>query len=193
QRLLPRFRSEYPGVDLDLRESTSIALLEQLETQALDVGLIRTPILRPTRAEITVLEADEFVVALPRGHALATQGPLRLAQLTGETFVMYAAPNAAGLLSAAMLACQSAGFVPKVSQRAIQVQTLLALVETGLGIALVPSVMQRYLSERIVYRPLLDLPRTATVGLAIACSENAETPAAAHFRRVAREVCGIPG
>lgn len=191
QRLLPRFRSEYPGVDLDLRECTSIALLEQLETRALDIGLIRTPILRPTPVEITVLEADEFVVALPRGHAMAAQGPLQLARLADETFVMYAAPNALGLLSAAMLACQSAGFVPKVSQRAIQVQTVLALVETGLGIALVPSVMQRYVSERIVYRPLLGLPPTAAVGLAIASLPNTESPATAHFRRVAQEVCGI--
>lgn len=191
QRLVPRFRSEYPGVSLELLEGTSISLLEQLETHALDVALVRTPLLHPTSADILMLEEDRFVAALPRGHALAALGPLRLAQLSREPFVMYASPSAEGLLSAAMLACQSAGFVPTVAQRAVQVQTVLALVEAGLGVALIPSVMQSYISDRIVYRPLLGLPDTAAVGLAIAYMQSSESPAAAHFRRVAQGVATV--
>lgn len=188
QRLLPRFRSEYPGVDLELLEGTSISLLGQLETHALDVGLVRTPILHPTDADIVMLEEDRFVLALPRGHALAGLGPLRMAQLAREAFVMYAAPSAEGLLSAAMLACQSGGFVPTVAQRAVQVQTVLALVQAGLGIALIPSVMQSQISDRVVYRPLLDLPDTAAVGMALAYMRSSESSAAAHFRRMAQAV-----
>lgn len=188
QKLLPRFRSEYPGVDLELLEGTSISLLEQLETHALDVGLVRTPLLHSTSAEIVMLEKDNFVLALPRGHALASRGPLRMAELAHQPFVMYASPSAEGLLSAAMLACQSGGFVPIVAQRAVQVQTVLALVEAGLGVALIPSVMQNHHSERLVYRPLLDLPDTAAVGMALAYMLQSESPAAAHFRRVAQAV-----
>ncbi|MCC2673166.1 MAG: LysR family transcriptional regulator [Ramlibacter sp.] len=190
QRLLPQFRAEYPGVNLVLRESTSVAILEQLEDHALDIGLVRTPLLRPTRAALIQLESDQFVVALPRGHELAQRGPLRLSELAAESFVMYSATAAAGLQSAAMLACQSAGFVPKVSQEAVQVQTLLALVESGTGVALVPSVMQRYGSEKLLYRPLQDLPRSSDVGLALAHLEGNELPAALRFRDVASRVFG---
>lgn len=188
QKLLPRFRSEYPGVDLELLEGTSISILEQLETHALDIGLIRTPILNSTAAEVVMLEQDTFVLAVPRGHALSTHGPLRMSQLSREPFVMYGAPNAEGLLSAAMLACQSGGFVPKVSQRAVQVQTILALVEAGLGIALIPSVMQSHDSHRVVYRPLLDLPAAASIGIGLAYMSNTESPAAAHFRSTAQRM-----
>jgi len=189
QKVLPLFRAEFPGVELVLREATSVAIMEQVEDHALDIGLVRTPLLRTTTATLVPLVADQFIAALPRGHVLAAKGPLHLSDLAGEPFVMYGPSAAAGLHSAALLACQHAGFVPKVAQQAVQVQTLLALVESGLGVALVPSVMQRYVSDKILYRPLLDLPSGAAVGLSLAYMPNTESPAAAHFRRVALRVC----
>jgi DNA-binding transcriptional LysR family regulator len=190
QKVVPRFHSEYPGVELMLHEATSVAILQQLEDHRLDIGLVRTPLLHTTAASLVPLERDEFIVALPRGHALAGRGPLRLRDLAAESFVMYGAGAAAGLHSAAMLACQSAGFMPRVTQQGVQVQTLLALVESGLGVALVPSVMQRYVSDKIEYRPLLDLPEGAAVGLALAYLPQTESPAAARFRTVAMQACG---
>jgi len=185
QRLVPAFRAEYPGVELVLREATSVSIVQQVEDHALDIGLVRTPLLQSTSATLVPLEEDTFIAALPRGHALAGKGPLRLSNLANETFVMYGANAAAGLHSAAMLACQEAGFVPKVSQQAVQVQTLLALVESGLGVALVPSVMQRYASDRIVYRPLTDVSAGASLGLSLVYMADSESPAAAHFRKLA--------
>jgi DNA-binding transcriptional LysR family regulator len=193
QKLLPRFRAEYPGVELVLRESTSVAILEQIEDQALDVGLVRTPLLRDTSVAMVPLEVDQFIAALPRGHALAAKGPLHLSDLAGESFVMYGASAAAGLHSAAMLACQHAGFVPRIAQQGVQVQTLLALVESGMGVALVPSVMQRYVSDNILYRPLLDLWAGAHVGISLAYRPQGESPAAARFREVAVRVCDVAG
>jgi DNA-binding transcriptional LysR family regulator len=189
QKVVPRFRAEHPGVELVLHEATSVAILQQLEDHGLDIGLVRTPLLRSTGATLVPLERDEFIVALPRGHALAGKGPLHLGELAGEAFVRYGAGAAAGLHSAAMLACQSAGFMPRVAQQGVQVQTLLALVESGLGIALVPSVMQRYASDKIEYRPLLDLPQGAAVGLALAYMPQTESPAAARFRAAAVGAC----
>lgn len=184
QKLLPRFRAEYPGVELVLREATSVNILQQLEDRLLDVGLVRLPLLTPSHAMVLELERDVFVAALPRGHALAEQGPLQLAQLAGEDFIMYAAGNAAGLHSAAMLACQQAGFLPRISQQAVQIQTVLALVESGLGVALVPSIMQRYVSDKVVYRPLQEAQNGA-IALGLAYMPETESPAALRFRELA--------
>jgi DNA-binding transcriptional LysR family regulator len=184
QRLLPAFRAEYPGVELMLHEATSVSIVQQLEDRALDIGLVRTPLMQPTGATLVQLERDIFVAALPRGHALAGKGPLRMANLANESFVMYAPSAAAGLYSAVMLACQEAGFLPRVAQQGVQVQTLLALVESGLGVALVPSVMQRYVSNRIVYRPVTDISTAASVGLALAYMVENESPTAARFREL---------
>lgn len=185
QKLLPLYRAQFPGVELVLREATSVAIMQQLEDQALDVGLLRVPLLQASKATLVQLERDVFIAALPRGNLLAGKGLLKLSDMQGEAFVMYAPTHAAGLHSSAMLACQQAGFIPRVTQEAVQVQTVLALVESGLGVALVPSVMQRFSSDKIVYRGFVDFPSTASIGLALAYMAETESPAARSFRKLA--------
>jgi DNA-binding transcriptional LysR family regulator len=185
QKLLPLFRAECPGVELILHEATSVDVLQQLEDQRLDIGLVRVPLLQASRATLVQLEHDEYIAALPRGNALANKGLLKLSDMAGESFVMYASSHAAGLHSTSMLACQLAGFLPHVAQEATQIQTVLALVESGLGVALVPSVMKRFVSEKIVYRPFIDFPSAAAIGLALAYMADTESPAANKFRAIA--------
>lgn len=185
QKIVPLFRAQYPGVELILHEATSINIVREVEDRVLDVGIVRTPLLASTDVTLTTLERHDFMVALPRGHALSTKGSLHLKELAAESFLMYAPVSAAGLHSAAMLACQHAGFVPRISQQGVQVQTLLALVESGLGVALVPSLMQRYQSERVIYRPLVDLPPSAATTLALAHIAGSESAATARFLEMA--------
>ena len=191
QKLLPLFRAEYPGVELVLREATSVDILRQLEDKVLDIGLVRVPLVQASRATLVPLESDEYVAALPRGNRLSSQGILKLSEMAAESFIMYAPTHAAGLHVTTMLACQQAGFVPRVVQQATQIQTVLALVESGLGVALVPSVMRRFISDRIVYRHLADLPSDASIGLALAYMADSETPAAGRFRKLAVRACPL--
>lgn len=185
QRLIRRYRAEYPGVDLVLKEATSVRIIQRIEGGELDVGLIRTPLLASTRVSLTPLLTEPFIAALPLGHPLARQPELRLEQLATEDFVLYTRAEAAGLQAMALLACQMAGFLPQVAQEATQVQTVLSLVETGLGVALVPAVMQHHPNPKIAYRPIVDLAPSAALGLALACQDELASPATRHFRRLA--------
>lgn len=185
QKLVPLFRTEYPGVELILREATSTRIVQLVEDDALDVGLVRTPLLRSSNATLVPLERDQFVAALPRGNRLAGKSLLELGDLADESFIMYTRTEAAGLHSAAMIACQQAGFLPRITQEAVQVQTVLSLVESGLGVALVPSVMQRFVNDKIVYRTLADFPAAAAIGLALLYRPEMESPAAQRFRALA--------
>lgn len=191
QKLLPLFRAEYPGVELVLREATSVAIMQQLEDRNLDIGLVRVPLLLSSRATLVSLERDHYIAALPRVNTLAVNGsstgasPLRLSDMAAEPFVMYAPTHAAGLHSTAMLACQLAGFLPRVAQQAVQVQTVLALVESGLGVALVPSVMEKFARHNIVYRTLVDVSEQAAIGLSLAYMADTESASASLFRKVA--------
>lgn len=186
-RLVSRFRDEYPGVELVLRDATSASILRSLEEEALDVGLVRTPLMAHGTAALVPLERDQFVAALPRANPLAREPSLTLSDLSRERFVMYARGEASGLHSAAMSACQLAGFLPRVTQEATQIQTVLALVESGLGVALVPSIMQRFASDRLVYRPLADYPLAASIGIALTYLPQLESPVVRHFREVAEK------
>jgi DNA-binding transcriptional LysR family regulator len=98
---------------------------------------------------------------------------------------MYSAADATGLQAAAMTACEAAGFLPKIAQEATQVPTVLALVESGLGIALVPEVMRGHREPQVVYRRLQDAGEALETTLVLAWLGGSEIPAAQRFIQLA--------
>src|SRR5437868_9064872 len=90
-RLLPRLVQEFsrrlPAVHLDLSEGTNQELLSRVEAGALDVALVRIPTSRSADLRFEEVESDRFCLALPRGHALARQATVALAELEGQPFI----------------------------------------------------------------------------------------------------------
>ncbi len=186
QKLVGHFRAESPGVELVLTDATTMRIVQGVEDDTFDVGLVRTPLLQPTSANLVLLEKDELIAAMPQSSPLASKPILELSDLSAEPFVMYARDEGAALRASAMMACEQAGFVPRIAQEALQIQTLLALVDSGLGVALVPSVMQqRFANQRIAYRHLSGCPSAAQVGIGLLYPSERETPAATLFRKMA--------
>ncbi|MBU1358331.1 MAG: LysR family transcriptional regulator [Gammaproteobacteria bacterium] len=188
--LIPRFRAQYPNVQLVLREATSVAIVAMLGDETLDLGIVRTPLLQAHSATLQVLQRDRWLMALPAAHPLASAEHLVLADLAREPFVMYGATHAAGLNALVLAACESAGFVPVVAQEATQIPTVLALVESGLGVALVPETMRGHRAPRVVYREVGDAgdlreASFAATTLSMAHVAGNESPAARRFIEMA--------
>lgn len=153
---LPPFRRAFPEIQLDLREDTSARLAAMVSANELDAAVIRGPIAQDDVLEAFAVESDHFVLAVPAAHPLAGQGSIALAQVRSESFVMYSPVQVPGLHSVAQSACRRAGFTPRISQQAIQVQTLVSLVASGMGVALVPSVTRAYSSPLVAFLALTD-------------------------------------
>lgn len=187
-RLLPAFQAEYPGVTLALSERSNGEILHALESGELDIGIIRVPLATRSQVRSSVVEKDTFMAALPANHRLADKRRLSLADLADEPFVHYAANEVPGLHALTMLVFQAAGIVPKVAQEAVQVQTVVCLVESGMGVALVPSVAAGTTSRRVVFRKLHKMPPGLTIGLAVACASVNETSTARRFFGVAEKL-----
>lgn len=185
-RALPEFRRRFPRVQLELIESTTARILARVEEEAFDVGIVRYPVVRATPLLLQTIERDVFAAVLPARHPLARSRRLALADLAAEPFVFYSAAEVPGLHAVALLACQSAGFTPQVSQEAVQVQTVVSLVESGFGVALAPSVAQRHAPERVVFRRLADPQSALAVGLALVCKAETETELVKRFRETLR-------
>ena len=175
-RLLPAFRKRYPHVELVLRESTNLELLALVHSGELDIGLVRYPTGSASALRFEIVERDVFCAVLPANHSLAKHSKVTLAMLAGEPFVDYAS---------VMLAFQQAGLTPRVSQEATQVQTVISLVQSGMGVALVPSVSARLASRDVVFRPVTDLPASAEISLAMASRTDGHGAAAQRFRALA--------
>ncbi|QRG07361.1 LysR family transcriptional regulator [Xanthobacter dioxanivorans] len=183
--LVPAYRAAFPRVQLILRESTTTEILSQIERGTIDLGIVRTPLARANRAHVTPIENDHLVLALPVSHPLAQRPGIRLRDLEGEPFIAYSPNTVPSLHAVVMFACQQAGFTPNVAQEAIQVQTIISLVESGLGVALVPSIVTRSGDGKTRFRRLPELDAMAPVSLAIAHAPQWETAAARHFRTLA--------
>lgn len=186
--ILSQFRRRYPAVQLVLREATSIRIMKELADESLDVGVVRVPVSTDFRIRLLALQTENFVLAMPKSHPLAQRTTLKLKDLYEEDFILYAASDAAGLRMAAIHACQLSGFTPRVAQEAVQVQTVLGLVEVGLGVALVPSVSRRFTSKQLVYKILSDFPVSASIGISLAWNPLTDIAAIQKFRDVAASV-----
>lgn len=184
-RLLPTYSRRYPGVELVLTESTNLEILGQVESDLLEVGLVRYPTANPTDLQLELVEADVLHAVLPSAHPLARRRSVTLEALAAEPLIDYVASKVPGLHAVVLLAFQAAGLRPHVAQQATQVQTVISLVESGLGVALVPSVSARLASKGVVFRPISDLTTAAGIGIAIASRRDMSASAAMRFRELA--------
>jgi len=84
--------------------------------------------------------------------------------------------------------CSAAGFAPRIVQEAVQVQTLLSLVESGLGVALVPSASQAQASMGLAFKAFTGANERLDVAIAVATHAQTESPVAKRFRELLIEV-----
>jgi DNA-binding transcriptional LysR family regulator len=191
-QLIRGFRRQYPHVDLVIEESTTSELLRRLENQTLDVALVRYPVLEPSDATITLLQQDQMVLAVSFDSALARRSTIALAELADEPFIIYSSAMVPTMHALTMYAFQEAGVKPRIAQEAVQVQTLLSLVESGLGVALVPAVATKYAGIGIRLVPLTDMPAKLIFGIALATLPDATTATARNFITLARTLVEFP-
>lgn len=189
-KLIPAFRRRYPKIEIDLRESTTKDMLVQVKAGQLDLGLVRFPTVAASPLEFQIIEHDVFYAVLPAGHPLARRRTVTLKALAQEPLISYAASQVPGLHAMVMLAFQQAGLSPAVSQEAIQVQTVISLVESGMGVALVPSTSARLASKSVVFRPVEGLGASTSIGIALAYDKQNETAAGKRFRETAVRLHG---
>lgn len=170
--LLPRivapYREKFPQVELALHEMTSVEIVRAIAARKIDIGLVRLPVMDTSPVAIEVIERDTLVAALPRTDPAAGCKTLALADLAQRSFIIH---SPVSVLNATIrLACERAGFVPRVTQEAVQVQTILSLVAAGLGVALVPARTARFASNEV---RVVALDEVITIAMGVASTHDA--------------------
>lgn len=184
-RLIRLYGKRYPKVEVELIESTSVEIVEQIQSRRLDVGLVRLPLLNTRNLDIDVVEQDELVVVVPSTSRLADRVTVSLSELRDEPFILYT--DASALRRIIMMACHRANFVPRLAQVASQVYTILSLVQSGLGIAMVPSRATRHIPDGVT---LLRLAEQQPIEAGIIVSSRWATSLARNFVTVATSEAG---
>jgi DNA-binding transcriptional LysR family regulator len=183
--VLPAFHRLHPGVRLALREATSDVLLTALRQGDVDVALVLPPA-DDAGVEYATLHRDRLVAALPAARReLRGPGPLRLASLAAEPFILFPRKVGTSLYDHIVGICRRAGFSPRVEQEAIQMQTIVSLVAAGMGVALVPASLVNMRRTGVAYRPLAE--RSPAVEVGVVWRRSDESPTTRAFLATARE------
>lgn len=140
--VIAAFRTACPEVEIVLRESSTADQLDRVTEGALDVGFVRQYPVRPDLERVRILR-EPFVAVVPAAHPLAERELVPLAALAGESFVHFPREEAPGLYDDLLEMCSVAGFEPRVVQTATHWTTVVALVEAGIGVSLVPRSLTR--------------------------------------------------
>ncbi|MFE0385491.1 LysR substrate-binding domain-containing protein [Streptomyces bungoensis] len=174
--LLETAQAALPGVEILLQELVTRDQLEALGDGSLDLGLARPSATGPDLVSRPAVR-EGLVAALPAGHRLAAgTGPMHVEDLTGEDFLMYSPIEARYFHELLVNVLRTAGAQPVFTQYLTQVHSMLALVNGGWGIALVPEGAVRMRYGGIVFRPV-DLPEPQPVELDYVWREGNDNPA----------------
>jgi DNA-binding transcriptional LysR family regulator len=133
--ILRDFRARHPGVRFTLVQDSHDVMLDKLRSGEIDLCLT-SPV--PDGPDLRVRKLDEQRLGLvvPRGHRLAGRKRVRLAQASSEEFVGL--ERGYGLRRITDEWCRQAGFTPRLAFEGEEIDTVLGLVATGLGVALLP-------------------------------------------------------
>jgi len=191
-RLIHAYRTRYPRVELVIEESTTSQLLRRIEAQTLDIAVVASPVIEPTTASISPLIAGRMLLAVRADSPLAQRSEISLADLRDEPFIIHSralAPNMHALTSEAF---RQAGVEPRIVQEAAQMQMILRLVESGLGVGLVADFVARHVGEDIRLLPLAGPATQLRAGLALATLPETSTATARNFTALAHELFPDP-
>ena len=143
----------HPGLrivlrDLETRESLRALALDELDLAVIDeydeMSQVREPAL-----DLVPLLTDPLRVALPPG---SPSTPVTLADLTDATWIMDTEQSA--IFAAVTRATDRAGFRPTVRAHCKDYGVIVALVEAGLGIAVLPGLALQDRPTRATVVPL---------------------------------------
>src|SRR5437588_11080887 len=137
--LVQAYRRKFPDVELRLFELNPDQQLAAFDEGRIHVGFTRTlpPDLR-SQFEEELVYTDRLVIALPATHALAKQKVVHLKTLAGESFVQFHRIGAPSLFDEVIGVCRRPGFSPRIVNEPSFMATVLTLVESGLGVSLIP-------------------------------------------------------
>ena len=154
--LLAPLRKAYPKLDLFLQEGLTEQLLGQLKVGRLDAVIASDTFQDPT-LRVVPLFYEPFVLAVPRGHALANKERLTRRDLQAEQMILLEDGHCLRDQALDLCPANRRGHIRQFY--ATSLETLRHLVATGSGYTLIPALAvrdEKLLKPLVQYRTFQD-------------------------------------
>jgi LysR family hydrogen peroxide-inducible transcriptional activator len=136
--VVPAIHDRFPNLELLLVEEKTEIVVQRLRDGSLDAGILALPISGEGLHEELLFEED-FVLAVPAGHALAAGvGPVPTSVLAGENVLLLEEGHC--LRDQALSVCRLAGADERDGFRATSLETLRQMVAADVGLTLLPEL-----------------------------------------------------
>ena len=188
--LLPRVLAltarECPDMEVRIHEATTAQLLDSAAACEIDLAILSLPIDDPRFVREPLFD-EELLLAVPPRHPLTRKRSVRLSDLEDQRFILMEEGHC--LTDQAFRFCQRNDLHPQVAFRSAQLETIQALVASGLGISLIPQLAARTKHPRQPVYLSLQKPRpTRTIGV-LWRKEHHHSRAAREFLSLLRKAC----
>jgi DNA-binding transcriptional LysR family regulator len=130
-------RAKYPDLEMQLTLLTSQPQLEALHAGQIDAGFLFHRPQGDSELRSLVVDDDDYVVAMPRAHPLASAPRVHLADMRDESFIMMSQHTNRVLYDRLVAACVAGGLVPRQVHEANNEFAIVNLVAAGVGLAFV--------------------------------------------------------
>lgn len=181
-------RKLLPGVTLTLKEMVSSQQLEALANGQLDLGLIR-PHARHEELDTIEMVCEGLVLAMPEAEASEWPDRPTLVDLQGKPFLQYSPFEAQYFHNLVNRVFEHGGVVPTIVEYVSQIHTMLALVQSGIGVALIPEAALRLQFQGTVMRHFQTNPPKPVVTMCTFRPDN-DNPALHVFKNKVLEKYG---
>lgn len=182
-------RRQYPDVKLELTEMSTAEQLAQLVEHRLDVGFMRGPVDEPSLTIQTLID-DPLAAVVCEDDPLASHDRIDPAQLKDQPIVLWTRAAASTTYADVVELFRIHDIEPPVVDEVPRIQTILALVASGTGIALLPTSFINLnrkgvrfipLHGPLPHRPLALVWRTANQSPSVLCFLDVTTQASPKY------------
>ncbi len=150
-----KFSGVCPDIDLQFERINWDRILTSVHHEDVDAGIILSlDNIYPQNISYCTIDTKGIGVVMPTDHPFAALNSLRLDELHGETFLLEERDSSSTQYNSTFRFCEEAGFTPKIGGIFPNVETVLLMVQAGLGIALLSGFAPIQGVERIKCIPI---------------------------------------
>ena len=176
--MIRSFQAEHPGAHLEMRTGDYHDVDQWLREGSVDLGFVTLP--APAGMRTIPLAEDPLVAILPRDHRLARLEQIPIEELGQDPFISLLQSSDHDIHRA----LDNAGVHPNIKFTTKDDYAILAMVEQGLGISIVPQLLIRGRGQNLAVRPLVP---QASRTIALAIPEGEALPVVNAFAQTAVE------
>lgn len=168
--LVRKLRQQYPDVDVQLVELTSMQQLAALKSGRIDVGFGRIRS-NDTSVARKVLREERIALAMPPGSPLAAEtGKISLKALSGQKLIIYPKEPRPSFADHVLSLLSDQGIRPSEVHEVREIQTALGLVAAEYGLCLIPASAR--LRTDLHYRLIEESQATSPIILTHRLNDN---------------------